>query len=64
MSDSERPANLPGLSDITADGPDTGATSHDQILPESYRSCLDAIPDLMALKGGRTGVPLRQQGVL
>jgi diguanylate cyclase (GGDEF)-like protein/PAS domain S-box-containing protein len=23
----------------------------DQVLPESYRSCLDAIPDLMALKG-------------
>jgi diguanylate cyclase (GGDEF)-like protein/PAS domain S-box-containing protein len=36
-------------------GPSMRATTADdaleEVLPESYRSCLDAIPDLMALKG-------------
>jgi diguanylate cyclase (GGDEF)-like protein/PAS domain S-box-containing protein len=35
----------------TTSGSEMNVGLPDQILPESYRSCLDAIPDLMALKG-------------
>jgi PAS domain S-box-containing protein/diguanylate cyclase (GGDEF)-like protein len=59
MSNSDRPddtstptrSNTPEKMDHTAGHQPSNDTS-DQVLPENYRSCLDAIPDLMCLKGG------------
>lgn len=46
IAGSAEPGNPAVLDGATLNNP------ADQVLPESYRSCLDAIPDLMALKGG------------
>jgi diguanylate cyclase (GGDEF)-like protein/PAS domain S-box-containing protein len=41
-----------GIRDETFRMNDTKIESINDVLPENYRSCLDAIPDLMCLKGG------------